>query len=229
MICTLLSRLRGSRSEQAWPYSGFLATLGFPHPPQRRKTQSSFDLQSEPLLSPLLAALTNHPQVVENPRSLNPLFATLTSHAFAKSCVCHSCRKTRGVGVHPSFSQQRSAVPHDSGFAADLALGKNYTQPFQHLLHSLSKNRGAIPPRGASTNPFTPPTPLVPLRHRAQSARIRLVAFGSAARETSPLCPVSKLKRADIGFGGRRTPHPVASRFPSRDRTRKKAWVHRSL
>lgn len=101
IICTLLSRLRGSRSEQAWPYSGFLATLGFPHPPQRREADSPCDLPSEPLLSPLLAALTNHPQVVENPRSLNPLFATPTSHAFAKSCVCHSCRKTRGGGGAP--------------------------------------------------------------------------------------------------------------------------------
>jgi hypothetical protein len=69
----------------------------------------------------------------------------------------------------------------------------------------------------------------VPLRSHLQSARITLGTALAAARETSPLPPVSKLVRADIGFGRRRRPDPIASRSRQlRDRTRKKAWVHRS-
>jgi hypothetical protein len=52
----------------------------------------------------------------------------------------------------------------------------------------------------------------VPLRRSRQSARITTVAAIAAARETSPLPAVSKLVRADIGFGIRRLPFPVASR-----------------
>ncbi len=67
---------------------------------------------------------------------------------------------------------------------------------------------------------------------KAQSARIGPVSafFALAAgRETSTVDPVSKERRADIGLGVRRPPDPVASRSREvRDRTRKKAWVHRS-
>ncbi len=71
--------------------------------------------------------------------------------------------------------------------------------------------------------------PQVPLRRIAQSARITTVAAIAATRETSPLRSVSNVVRADIGFGIRRLPFPVASRSrQDRDRTRKKAWVPRS-
>jgi hypothetical protein len=58
----------------------------------------------------------------------------------------------------------------------------------------------------------------------------RLTLRQATRRETYPLPAVSKVVRADIGFGIRRLPRPVASRFQGqpRDRTRKKAWVHRS-
>jgi hypothetical protein len=71
--------------------------------------------------------------------------------------------------------------------------------------------------------------PQVPLPRSRQSARITTVAAIAARRETSPLPAVSNAVRADIGFGIRRLPFPVASRSrQDRDRTRKKAWVHRS-
>jgi hypothetical protein len=54
--------------------------------------------------------------------------------------------------------------------------------------------------------------PHVPLRRCRQSARITPVAVIAATRETSPLPAVSKQVRADIGFGIRRLPFPVASR-----------------
>jgi hypothetical protein len=72
--------------------------------------------------------------------------------------------------------------------------------------------------------------PQVPLRHSRQSARITTVAAIAATRETSPPRSVSNVVRADIGFGIRRLPFPVASRSrQDRERTRKKAWVHRSI
>ena len=67
------------------------------------------------------------------------------------------------------------------------------------------------------------------LRPGLQSARITIVTALAAARETSPVRAVSKYVRADIGCGNARKSTPVASRSRQyRDRTRKKAWVHRS-
>ncbi len=86
-----------------------------------------------------------------------------------------------------------------------------------------------LPRASDHESPVTSHRPLVLLRHPAQSARITLVAANVATWETSPLPPVSKSRRADIGFGIRRLPYPVASRSRQfRDRTRKKAWLHRS-
>ncbi len=55
-------------------------------------------------------------------------------------------------------------------------------------------------------------TPLVPLRRNPQSARITVVSGLATSRETSTVWLVSKQVRADIGFGNRRVPFPVASR-----------------
>lgn len=137
--------------------------------------------------------------------SLSPVFATLAGKHGGWGCTL------------PSPNRRRLFLT-----IRDLLLiwrsGETISSLFNTFCTLCAKTPGPTF-RGASTNPLTPPRPLVPLRHRAQSARIKPVAFG--ARETSPLSPVSKPVRADIGFGGRRTPHPVASRFPSRDRTRK--------
>jgi hypothetical protein len=52
---------------------------------------------------------------------------------------------------------------------------------------------------------------------------------GPARPETTPLRSVSNTMRADIRFGDATAPLLIATRFLSRDRARKKAWVHRSL
>ena len=90
--------------------------------------------------------------------------------------------------------------------------------------------RVSAKPRVTTYQPGSPSSgSQVLLRPLQQSARIGLVTALAATRETSPLRPVSKEVRADIGFGIRKLPYPVASRSRQlRDRTRKKAWVHRS-
>ena len=65
-------------------------------------TASSFNFQlstfnSSPL-SPFPATLTSTAQLIENPSTLSPLFAALTTFVTAKSFVCHSYRKTRVFG-----------------------------------------------------------------------------------------------------------------------------------
>jgi hypothetical protein len=52
-------------------------------------------------LTPFPATLAGHPQLTENPATLSPLPATLTSRVKPKSRVCHSCKKTPGVGDAP--------------------------------------------------------------------------------------------------------------------------------
>ena len=50
-------------------------------------------------VSPSLATLAGLRQLAENTATLSPAFATLTNRVKHKSCVCHSCKKTPGVGV----------------------------------------------------------------------------------------------------------------------------------
>jgi hypothetical protein len=52
-----------------------------------------------PPLTPFPATLAGHLQPTENPATLSPLPATLTNHVTPNPFVCHSCRKTPGVGV----------------------------------------------------------------------------------------------------------------------------------
>ena len=47
-------------------------------------------------LSPFFATLTSDPQLAENPATLSPVSATLTSRVKHKSFACHSYRKHRG-------------------------------------------------------------------------------------------------------------------------------------
>jgi hypothetical protein len=48
--------------------------------------------------SPFPATVTGSSQLIENPATLSPAFATLTSHVNPNPFVCHSYRKTPGVG-----------------------------------------------------------------------------------------------------------------------------------
>ena len=50
-------------------------------------------------VSPSPATLAGSRQLAENTATLSPAFATLTNRVKHKSCVCHSCKKTPGVGV----------------------------------------------------------------------------------------------------------------------------------
>ena len=56
---------------------------------------------NHPSLSPFPATLTDNSQLTENPATLSPLPATLTSRVKPKSFICHSYKKTPGVGVCP--------------------------------------------------------------------------------------------------------------------------------
>jgi len=72
------------------------------------------------------------------------------------------------------------------------------------------------------------PRPRVLLRHPPQGAK--MTPINNLHRETSAPRPVSNTSRADTGHAIRRLSFPVASRSQQhRDRTRKKAWVQRSI
>ena len=61
-------------------------------------------------LSPLFVTLRDHPQLTENPATLSPFPATLTTHVNHNPFVCHSCKKHPGVGSHPSSQSLRVAA-----------------------------------------------------------------------------------------------------------------------
>ena len=185
-------------------------------PPASFFASRSASLQNYAPLSPVSAALTSHPQFVENTSPLSPLFATLTSCVARNSLLCHSYKNMGGWGRQ---------LP---GGANQYAKFSRYL--ITSLLHCFPLLRGPCPVTGSRiTGHGTWTTPSVPLRPHPQSAKIELGTFCAAARETSPLPSVSKQGRADIRCGDARTPPLVASRSQSRDRTRKKAWVHRSI
>jgi hypothetical protein len=72
------------------------------HPPVSF-TSSTFSTSfAFPSVTPFPATLTGHLQLTENPATLSPAFATLARRVKHKSFVCHSYRKHRGWGVHPS-------------------------------------------------------------------------------------------------------------------------------
>src|ERR1700730_18129593 len=50
-------------------------------------------------VSPFVATLADSSQPIENPATLSPVFATLTSRVNPKSFVCHSYKKHPGVGI----------------------------------------------------------------------------------------------------------------------------------
>jgi hypothetical protein len=64
----------------------------------------NFQLPSDncPRLSPFPATLTNESQLTENPATLSPVLAILTSRVKHNPFVCHSYKKHPGWGVHPS-------------------------------------------------------------------------------------------------------------------------------
>ena len=62
-------------------------------------------------LSPFLATLTSTPQLTENTTTLSLVFATLTDCVRHKSFICHSCKKTPGVGIPSREFSQISGYP----------------------------------------------------------------------------------------------------------------------
>jgi hypothetical protein len=61
-------------------------------------------------LSPLSATLAGPSQLYENTTTLSPVFATLTSRVKPNSFVCHSYKKTPGVGVSAPSLRRLSAL-----------------------------------------------------------------------------------------------------------------------
>jgi hypothetical protein len=79
------------------------------HPPM-------FALDSQPSVSstsvsPLFAALVGASQLTEIPRTLSPVFATLTPSVTLKSFHCHSYTKLPGVGVQRTGTHTPQAGP----------------------------------------------------------------------------------------------------------------------
>jgi len=78
--------------------------------------------------SPFPATLTSRPQIVENKTTLSPAVATLTDCVKHKSFVCHSCRKTPGVG----YPRRASCGPAIVGRLSRLPHGTRVTAPMVH-------------------------------------------------------------------------------------------------
>jgi hypothetical protein len=105
-------------------------------------------------LTPFFATLTASPQLAENSPTLSPAFATLTRPVTPKSCVCHSYRKSPGVGTSDVLQRPLSAssfhfsssLPSNSFpftlFRTLLPGSKCHPQSFQPLPHSLRKTPG---------------------------------------------------------------------------------------
>lgn len=62
------------------------------------RSLSTFGTEPGPPVSPLLTTLARNLQLTENKAALSPFPATLTRQVKPKSFVCHSYKKTRGVG-----------------------------------------------------------------------------------------------------------------------------------
>ena len=71
---------------------------------------SSPSLHRSVALSLLFATLTDTSQLVENTGPLSPFLATLASRFTRKSFVCHSYKKTPGVGGHPALADLPTGV-----------------------------------------------------------------------------------------------------------------------
>src|SRR5579863_2175419 len=67
------------------------------------------------LLSPFSATHTGTPQLIENTTTLSLVFATLTSRVKHKSFICHSYRKTPGVGVWPQGMGTLKSLKESAG------------------------------------------------------------------------------------------------------------------
>lgn len=78
--------------------------LGLSPSNSQRSTLNRLSLTSFP------ATLTNTAQLVENSTALSPAFATLTSFAPPNPFVCHSYKKTPGVGIHKPAPQSRKKM-----------------------------------------------------------------------------------------------------------------------
>jgi hypothetical protein len=83
-------------------------------PPNNAPTLPAFDLQLSTFNQPLTlfpTTLAGSPQLAENPSTLSPFAATLTSRVKHKSFPCHSYKKHPGGGVYPP---QRVSPPNQS-------------------------------------------------------------------------------------------------------------------
>jgi hypothetical protein len=122
-----------------------------------------------PLLIPFPATLTDPPQLAENPATLSPVPATLTSRVKHNPFVCHSYKKHPGVGVspdrHPVLHLNRWSSPNSHRVILLLTLlhcRKSYLQSFQAFPHSFRKTPGVGCP--LATASLVVPQPSAPIR-----------------------------------------------------------------
>jgi hypothetical protein len=158
------------------------ASVSFPplglHPPSPAVRVQSSASTCRPV-TPLFATLTRTPQLAEKSAALSPAFATLTQHLNHKSFVCHSYRKSGGVGVSlsqvcscgspllsscgpPRYSPSASfdILLHPFAFFCTfLRTAKSHLPSFQQNTSSLRKTPGSM---GISSNPHSLAKPLPP-------------------------------------------------------------------
>jgi hypothetical protein len=118
------------------------------------------NLLTVPSVSPFPATLTAHPQLTENPTTLSPVVVTLTGSVNHKPFVCHSCRKTPGVGV-PSFLKFISPSHHasTSNSPGIRTSAKHTPNPFRFSTfktHDLKPFRMCTYEKTGEGVPFTP-------------------------------------------------------------------------
>jgi hypothetical protein len=90
-------RSRRERSEGSW-----LVRPLAPIAPFEQSLSCELSTVKRPRLSRFVATLTDEPQLTENPATLSPVPATLTSRVKHNPFVCHSYEKHPGWGLHPS-------------------------------------------------------------------------------------------------------------------------------
>lgn len=173
-----------------------------PHPSSKFSPGSSLSVNSAPSVS---NPTPNHTQ----PDPPSPLQSTLT--------------KKQGRGCFwSSLATHHSPLPHQHK-----RITANSLESCSYALLSCTTGVGVSQPSTFQPANLPTPRPQVLLPPTKQGAKMTPVS--NLHRETSPLVPVSKQMRADTGHAIRRLSSPVANRSQHhRDRTRKKAWVHRS-
>ena len=87
-------------------------------------------------VTPFPATLAYHSQLAENPATLSPLPATLTSYVKPNPCVCHSYKKHGGWGTHLNRKSPSAPTPQLSLLTVDCRLPSVTMPPHSGAIHA---------------------------------------------------------------------------------------------